>query len=328
MKVSIIIPVYNTEKYLRQCFDSVLNQTLKDIELIVVDDGSSDGSAEIIKEYAEKYPDKFKAFYKENGGQASARNLALPYATGEYLGFVDSDDWIDAEMYEEMYGLAKEENTDIVICDMIDHYPTHEHYHHASEFTDKFRIAPSACNKIFRRDFVGDINFPVGLWYEDFEFTTKNLMLTDKISVIHKGFYHCHCREVSTMSNNNSEKNLNMLKIFDNLIEFMEERSLMEKYKDELEYLHLDHILFATITRVEKHKNKNKRTVIKQLRKAVKARYPKFYKGAVFASLPKKHRNVVFANYMGLSPLVRFLVRTKQGLKKGIAYICGGEKRK
>ena len=315
MKVSIIIPVYNTEKYLRQCFDSVLNQTLKDIELIAVDDGSSDGSAEIIKEYAEKYPDKFKAFYKENGGQASARNLALPYATGEYLGFVDSDDWIDAEMYEEMYGLAKEENTDIVICDMIDHYPTHEHYHYASEFTDKFRIAPSACNKIFRRDFVGDINFPVGLWYEDFEFTTKNLMLTDKISVIHKGLYHCHCREVSTMSNNNSEKNLNMLKVFDNLIEFAQERSLMEKYRDTLEYLHIDHILFSTITRVEQQKNKNKRAVIKQLRKAVKARYPKFYKGTVFATLSKKQKIVTYLNYVGLSWLVRLLVIIKGGKK-------------
>ena len=256
--ISVVIPVYNVEKYIRKALDSVIGQTYANLEIITVDDGSPDNSGKICDEYAAK-DSRIKVIHKENGGQASARNLALPYATGEYLGFVDSDDWIDAEMYEEMYTLAQEEKTDIVICDMVDHYPTHEHYHHASEFTDKFRVSPSACNKIFRRDFVGDINFPVGLWYEDFEFTTKNLMLTENISVIHKGFYHCHCRETSTMSNNNSEKNLNILSVFNHLIDFVENNSLTEKHGNTLEYLHIEHILITTINRVEKQKNKNKK---------------------------------------------------------------------
>ena len=105
-----------------------------------------------------------------------------------------------------MYQKAKSEEADIVICDTTDHYPDKDVYHHASCFTDKFKVTPSACNKIFKRAFVGDRKFPVGLWYEDFEFTTKNLMLTEKIAVIHKGFYHCHCRLVSTMTNNNARK--------------------------------------------------------------------------------------------------------------------------
>ena len=138
MKLSVIIPVYNTKNYIKECLDSVLNQTLEEIEIIVVDDGSTDGSADIIKEYAQNHPQKIKAFFKENGGQATARNLALQKSNGEYLGFVDSDDWIDSDMYEKMYKTAKEENADIVICDMVDHYPTYDIYHHASEFTDKF----------------------------------------------------------------------------------------------------------------------------------------------------------------------------------------------
>lgn len=326
MKVSVIIPVYNTEEYLRKCLDSALNQTLEDIEIIVVDDGSTDGSADIIKEYAEKHPEKIKAFYKENGGQASARNLALCHATGEFLGFIDSDDWISPEMYEEMYELAKKENTDIVICDMVDHYPTHEVYYNSSVFTNKFSVSPSACNKIFRREFVGDITFPVGLWYEDFEFTTKNLMLTDNISVIHKDFYHCHRREVSTMSNNNSEKNLNILKVFDNLFEFVKENGLEEKYADTLEYLYIDHVMFSTISRVDQQKNKNKKAVIKELRKAFNARYPKFYKDKAFKSLPKRKRIFALINYMGLSKCTRILAKVKNGLRKFIYLFLGGKK--
>ena len=103
MKISVIIPVYNTKDYLYKCLDSVLNQSLDEMEILVVDDGSTDGSSDILKEYAEKYPEKIVALFKENGGQASARNLALKIAKGEYFGSVDSDDWIDPDMYETMY---------------------------------------------------------------------------------------------------------------------------------------------------------------------------------------------------------------------------------
>lgn len=315
MKVSVIVPVYNTKNYLNECLDSILEQTIDEMEILVVDDGSTDGSTDIIKEYAEKYPTKIKAFYKPNGGQAQARNLAISHACGEYMGFVDSDDWIDAEMYLEMYNKAKDEDANIVICDTTDHYPNRDVYHHASQFEDKFSVTPSACNKIFRREFVGDIRFPEGLWYEDFEFTTKNLMLTEKISVIHKSFYHCHCREVSTMTNNNSEKNLDMITVFDDLIKFVNENSLQDKYKDTLEYLHIDHILISTINRLQQQKNKNKKAVIKTMRKVVKERYPKFYKNDVFKKMARNRKIIAFLNYIGLSSVSMIILKAKSLLE-------------
>lgn len=115
-KVSIIIPVYNIKKYLRECLDSVCNQTLKEIQVIAVDDGSTDGSADICREFEKKYPTIFSYYYKENGGAASARNLGIEHAVGEYIGFVDSDDWVEPDMYEKMYCVAENNNVDIVFC--------------------------------------------------------------------------------------------------------------------------------------------------------------------------------------------------------------------
>ena len=313
MKVSVIVPIYNTKNYICECLDSLVFQTLDEIEIIAVDDGSTDGTTDIIKEYAEKYPQKIKAFFKENGGQADARNLGLSHAEGEYLGFVDSDDWVDPEMYFEMYEKAKSEDADIVICDTTDHYPDRDVYHHASSFTDKFKVTPSACNKIFKREFVGGIRFPVGLWYEDFEFTTKNLMLTEKISVIHKGFYHCHCREVSTMTNNNSQKNLDMITVIDNLIDFANQNSLSEKYKDTFEYLHIDHILISTINRLQAQQNREKKAVIKTMRKVVKERYPNFYKGKIFRDMPRNRKIIAFLNFIGLSCISKMILDIKAG---------------
>lgn len=117
-KVSIIIPVYNMEKYLRQCLDSVVNQTLQDIEIICIDDCSTDNSLQILKEYASKDNRIRIIEQKINQGQGVARNEAIKIATGEYIGFVDPDDWIEPNMYEEMYNKAKEFNTDIVICNL------------------------------------------------------------------------------------------------------------------------------------------------------------------------------------------------------------------
>ena len=311
MKVSVIVPVYNVKELLPECLDSLINQTLEDMEILVVDDGSTDGSTEIVKSYAEKYPDKIKAFYKENGGQAEARNLALLHAQGEYLGFVDSDDWVDLEMYNEMYEKAKAENADIVICDTIDHYPDRDVYHDASQFTDKFKVTPSACNKIFRREFVGDTKFPVGLWYEDFEFTTKKLMLTEKISVIHKSFYHCHCREVSTMSNHNAKKNMDIITVLNNLSEFVVSNSLDQSFKNVMEYLYIEHVLITTVNRLQLQKNPEKRKIIKRMIAEIKAKYPRFYKSEVFKQMPKNRRIVALLNYVGLSYISMVLLKIK-----------------
>lgn len=115
--VSIIIPVYNTKKYLKKCLDSIVNQTLKDIEIICVNDGSTDGSLKILEKYAKK-DHRLKIINKENGGAGSARNIGMDIAKGEYLGFVDSDDWIEPQMFETLYQNAKKYNVDISFCNI------------------------------------------------------------------------------------------------------------------------------------------------------------------------------------------------------------------
>lgn len=311
VKVSVIIPAYNTEEYMGECLESILKQTLKEIEIIVVDDGSTDGTLPIIQTFSEKHPDKIKVFHKENGGQASARNLALSYAKGEYLGFVDSDDWVDEDMYEKLYLKAKEENADIVICDMIEHFPNQQIYHNGSKFDDKFAVTPSACNKIFRSSFAGEIKFPVGLWYEDFEYTTKQLMKTDKISVIHEGLYHYYCREVSTMHNNNAKKNKDILEVMAHLEQFMHENDLVKKYSKALEYIYIDHVLLTTINRIERQKCKGKRVIIRCLRKEIWKKYPYFYRDEIFKKFALNRRIVACLNAVGLSYMSKLIFDIK-----------------
>ena len=120
-KVSIIVPVYNmaADGKLNYCIDSLLNQTLQDIEIIAVDDASTDSSAEILKGYEEKYPGKFKAIYSpENHKQGAAKNLGIKASRGEYLGFMDADDWALDTMYERLYDLAKKTGADMTGCDL------------------------------------------------------------------------------------------------------------------------------------------------------------------------------------------------------------------
>ena len=123
MKVSVIIPVYNVENYIEKCLESVINQTIDEIEIIVVNDGSTDLSKERINKYLNKYKDKIKYLEKENGGLSSARNYGMKFATGEYIAFLDGDDYIELDAYQKMYEKAKEENADMVECDFLWEYP-------------------------------------------------------------------------------------------------------------------------------------------------------------------------------------------------------------
>lgn len=118
--ISIIVPVYNVEKYVRKCLDSVVNQAYKDLEILIVDDGSTDGSGKICDEY--KKDDRVKVFHTENRGLSAARNYGIDRAHGEWIGFVDSDDWIEPDMYEVLLKSALETDADIVECGVYTEY--------------------------------------------------------------------------------------------------------------------------------------------------------------------------------------------------------------
>lgn len=312
MKVSVIVPVYNVEEYLAPCLDSLVKQTLQDIEIIVVNDGSPDNSQDIIDRYVKKYPNLVKAMIKENGGQASARNMALEIAKGEYVNFVDSDDWVKIDMYENMYKKAKEEDADIVVCNTTDYYKDYAVYHKPAEFTNKLKQTPSPCNKLFKRSFIGDLRFPEGkMWYEDFTFVTELLMMTDKIARCENDYYQCNCREESTMSNNNSPKNLDILKALDLIIKFAKDNNLYDRYKEDIDFMIIDHILITTINRVAKQTHPEKERVIEGLREYVKNQLPNVKKLKVFKEMPLNRRIVAALNLQGLHNVSKAILSIK-----------------
>lgn len=137
-KISIIVPVYNVEKYLDRCMESLLNQTLKDIEIILVDDGSPDNCPQMCDDYA-KMDSRVKVVHKQNAGLGYARNSGLDIASGEYIGFVDSDDYVCTNMYEVLYAKAKETNTDAVLCSYYNEYNGHLRKANIDRLSDKER---------------------------------------------------------------------------------------------------------------------------------------------------------------------------------------------
>ena len=211
-KVSIIMPTYNVEKYFRQCIESVINQTLEDIEIIPVDDGSPDNCGMIMDEYATK-DSRIKPIHKENGGYGSAVNAGIEAATGEYIGIVETDDFIDATMYEKLYNRAKDYNADICKCG----FNTYNSYR-----IDKFKkwkskienIESLECNKACKIDeLIGLMNYHASIWsniykksfliennikinatqgasYQDYPFAVENYCKAKRIAILPEYLYN------------------------------------------------------------------------------------------------------------------------------------------
>ena len=313
IKVSVIVPVYNVEKFIDKCLNSLVNQTLKEIEIIVVNDGSPDNSQKVIDEYVKKYPDKIKSFIKGNGGQGSARNMGIEKAVGEYISFVDSDDWLDLDTLEKMYFLAKKDKSDIVICDMVDHYSYYTIYHNCTKYNSVFEVTPSACNKIFRKELIKDFRFLSKLWYEDFDFTTKILFNTNKISNISEGLYHCNCGHESTMNNNNSKKNLDMITVINDIIDYLKKN---DKYdKNIVSYLIFNHILITTINRVAVQKSTDKKDVIRQLIKYSKDNISDYRKQAFYKNISINRKIIAWLNYHNMYNLSKIILNIKGKVK-------------
>lgn len=192
IKISVIIPTYNREKYVKQCLESVLNQTLQDIEIIIIDDGSQDKTKKIISTYNDK---RIKYIFKNNTGIGDTRNNGIRLSSGEYITFIDIDDYIDENMLEKMYSKAKEENLDIVICNYIEineESKKEKKYNLLSFKNTTLKDMPSIinktnlgpCNKIFKKELFNDLLFPTNLKYEDMSLVIKLYKKAKKIGKI------------------------------------------------------------------------------------------------------------------------------------------------
>ena len=260
-KVSIIVPFYNVERYIEKCLETLVNQTLEDIEIILVNDGSKDKSIEIVNKFLEKYPEKLVYFEKENGGLSDARNYAIPYAKGEYIAFLDSDDYVEKDMYEKMYQLAKEENSDMVECDFYWEYPektkidTGAIYNGKKEMLEKVRVV--AWNKLIKREILekAKIEFPKGYRYEDVEFTYKLIPYLEKVSFLKKPCIHYIQRE-NSISNSQNERTKEIFDVLDHVIRYYKEKGIYDEYKEEIEYIYARYLLCSSLLRMVKIEDK------------------------------------------------------------------------
>lgn len=256
-KLSIIVPVYKVEQYIHKCVDSILNQSFTDFELILVDDGSPDNCGKICDEYVQK-DERVRVIHKENGGLSDARNAGIEIATGDIISFIDSDDYIEVTMYEEMIKYMDDNNLDIVCADT---YQVKEEnrkcklrYLENKIFTKDRAIYEilsgamdnSACNKIYKKTIMKDVRYPVGRAYEDVATTYKYIYNSDKIGYIAKPYYNYLKRKGSIVSTGFNSKSRN-----DCFIGYLERLRFAEKkqlcYVEECRRLALETAL-ATLT--------------------------------------------------------------------------------
>ena len=262
-KVSVIVPVFNTEKYLRRCLDSLVNQTLKDIEIIVVNDCSTDNSRKILDYYEEKYKSILKVFHNEsNRGIGYSRNLGMEKAEGEYLCFLDSDDWVKLDMYEKMYKKAKLESLDLVICNydkkkmdndgnfskIENDYVIPEYSVTCLKSTPELLLTVNMgpTNKLYKKTLLKNIRFPIDLKYEDMIVIVKSLANSKRIGFVKESlvYYLVHSKSETTVMD---KRVFDIFKITDLALEFLKKQKYYSKISEYVEAFVIRNIFRYTL---------------------------------------------------------------------------------
>lgn len=286
IKISVIVPVYNTKDCLERCISSIRNQTYDNLEIILVDDGSTDGTGDLCEEIAEQ-DNRIRVFHKENGGASSARNLGLEKATGEYVGFVDSDDYIDSDVYAQMMELAQEKGYPIVQISRDERDeegnkledicvpPEQTRFCDTQTFLKELLLHQgdcSFCTKLIRRELLVNHNFPEGELNEDFKLLIELLMETEGVGILPKQGYHVVCRSNST-TRSRSENSFS--RVFMDIVDNADRmQKLVDKCYPQLHvhairfnlFQRLDYLLHVPISQMNQ-KNVFYRSVIKYLRR-------------------------------------------------------------
>lgn len=305
-QISVIVPVYNVEKYVGNCIRSILAQTFRDFELIVVNDGTKDGSMQVVDDLAKEYPNTIKIIHQENAGLSAARNTGLKYASGKYIIFVDSDDTIAPEMFQMLYERAETYHSDLVMCAFESVNEKGERLSAIYEtmleadsaFTVKENRAVLLCqnaawNKLYRRDLIEKYHllFTPGVWYEDFRFTKKYLLYAQNIVYCDQLLYRYLIREGSIMTSMASKRNMEIVEAFEDVISYYSERNIYEEYKDEITFLAIQHIYIASLTRLVRAKQVKMAQAIEQ--KFLKL-FPDYQKNPYIKHMDRNKKLVLF----------------------------------
>lgn len=247
MKVSIIVPVYNTEKYLQKCLDSLLHQKLDEIEILVINDGSSDGSQKIIDQYAENFPTKIKAFIKPNGGLSDARNFGIDRATGAFIGFADSDDYVSENMFGEMYDLAQKHGAEMVVCNLckvdeqgkiIRPLPQIPNMPEKMVLKDHFSVFADlsyfACNKIFSQKLFQHKRFKAGVHFEDIQLIPQ-LLLECTVIAQTQNYHYSYLERTDSITKTHTENGLGILQAVED-VSIAFQSSIYKDHKQDLKH--------------------------------------------------------------------------------------------
>ena len=265
--ISVIVPAYNAKDYLDTCFGSLLNQTFRDFEIVAVNDGSKDDTLQILNRYQETYPDLFVVLSQENHGLSVTRNNGVAAASGEYIFFLDSDDWLKPNALELLYNKATETGCDVVCCNVDCVYPdkTVEVRANADMHTGPlslddrkklFSMYPIVCNKLYKREIFTEkhMRFIPGVWFEDVVFTTTLISQIDRIASVDEALYE-YLQRPNSITYTYSDKLTDVNVILHKTLDFYKEKGLYEDYQDALEAMYVRYMFATYIKRLSKAKD-------------------------------------------------------------------------
>lgn len=296
-KISIIIPIYNSSKYLEKCINSLVNQkNLNDLQIILINDGSTDSSEEIIDRYVNEYPNVFVKINKENGGQATARNRGIEIAIGEYLIFIDSDDYIEDNCLEELYLFAHKNDNDLVVFDYYEIEKDKKTIKEGMNYVTTNNVInymlgnASPWNKLIKTSVIKDnnITFLENYIYEDLATMPIIAGYINNVGYYKYPLYNYIIRDGSTMRQEKYNNKLESIYyVVDRLDNQFKKRNLFEKYKEELEYLYIEHLLYAATGRFLQYENFD--INLEKIVAIMKSKFPNWRKNKYY-----KSRNYIY----------------------------------
>ncbi len=315
MKLSVIVPCYNVSTYVGKCLDSIIDNNIDDMEIIAINDGSTDNTLSILKTYKKKYPKLIKIIDEENSGLSMARNAGLKVAKGEYISFIDSDDYIEKDMYKTMLKKANH-SFDIVICGVNMVYPSYTKKISSGLNGDILNMESAKTimnnwftaiwNKIFKKEILNNIEFKKGIWYEDVEFLYRLLPKITTVGVV-DGYYYNYIQRMDSITYTYNHKLYDLIDNFDGILEYYQKNNLYHNYKDELEYGYVRYLYGTFIKRLAKMKNKKEfKKGYKIVKQKVKTHFPKYQKNKYLTG--KKGLYLKYFNY----PLAMLIYYTQK----------------